>query len=71
MGAIGTVASRRSSRHFRADLARHATADELRAAIAAVTHALATVHDRDHVLELVRERAALRRELQAVDEHGG
>jgi hypothetical protein len=41
-----------------------AGAEELRAAIAAVTRALATTHEHDQVLALVRERAALRRELE-------
>jgi hypothetical protein len=43
----------------------HATSTaELGAAILAVTRALATTHEYGQVLELVRERAALRRELQ-------
>jgi hypothetical protein len=45
----------------------HVTVDELRAAIAAVTRALATAREQDHVLALVRERAALRGELVALD----
>jgi hypothetical protein len=40
-----------------------ASVDELRAAIAAVTRALATARGYDEALELVRERAALRREV--------
>lgn len=39
------------------------TQRDLEAAIASVTRALATVNERDQVLDLVRERAALRREL--------
>jgi hypothetical protein len=45
---------------------REATAEELRAAITAVTRALATSTDREAVLELVRERAAMRCELKAL-----
>jgi len=47
-----------------------ATVEELRAAIAAVTRALGSGHQRDQILELVRERAALRRELQALQNVG-
>jgi hypothetical protein len=43
-----------------------ASADELRAANAAATRALAIAHEYDHVLEIVRERAALRRELEVL-----
>jgi hypothetical protein len=39
------------------------TAKVLRAAIAAVTRTLAIAHEHEQVLELVRERAALRHEL--------
>jgi hypothetical protein len=42
-----------------------ATAEQLRAAIANVTRALARVSSSEHVLDLVRERADLRRELDA------
>jgi hypothetical protein len=44
-----------------------ANAGELRAAIAAVTRALAVAHKYGQVLELVRERAALRCELEVLD----
>jgi hypothetical protein len=44
-------------------------ADELHAAISVVTGALAKAHELEQVLDLVRERAALRRELAAVDGH--
>jgi hypothetical protein len=47
-------------------LVHGASAEELRAAIAAVTRALATAHEQDWVVELVRERAALRRELEVL-----
>ena len=45
----------------------HASAEQLQAAIAAVTVALATTLEPDVVLELVRERAHLRRELPEVE----
>jgi hypothetical protein len=45
------------------------TAGELRAAIAAVTRALAVARDRDDVLELARERTALRQELQGLQDN--
>jgi hypothetical protein len=44
-----------------------ASADDLRAAIAAVKRALGMAHERDEVFELVRERAALRRDLQSAE----
>lgn len=46
-----------------------ATAGELRAAIAAVTQALATAQDHEEVVELARERAALRQELQGLQDN--
>jgi hypothetical protein len=46
-----------------------ATVEELLAAIAAVTRALASTHENDHVLELVRERAELRRELDGLGQN--
>jgi hypothetical protein len=46
-----------------------ATVGELHAAIAAVTRAIATAQDREHVLELARERAALRHELQGLEDN--
>jgi hypothetical protein len=43
--------------------------NELRAAIPAVTRALAATHDHDEVLELVREHATLRSELRGLEEN--
>jgi hypothetical protein len=43
-----------------------ASVEELRAAIVAVTRALASAHESDHVFELVHERAELRQELEAL-----
>ena len=42
--------------------------EELRAAVASVTRALASAQERDEVHELVRERATMRRELEALEE---
>jgi hypothetical protein len=46
-------------------------AAELHGAIAAINRALATADGRDQVLELVRERAALRSELKAMEAGAG
>jgi len=65
-------ANGRESNQFTAgsrSFAQEASPEELRAAIAAVTRALASSQERDEVFELVQERAALRREVQALDQH--
>ena len=49
-------------------LAHTTSAGELRAAIAVVTGALAVAREHQHALELVRERAELRRELEVLVE---
>ena len=47
-----------------------ASIEELRAAIASVTRALGSAREREQVLELVRGRADLRRELQVLESAG-
>jgi hypothetical protein len=58
------------SMHLRASshtFVHAANAEELRAATAVVTRAIAAADERDEVLKLVRERAALRRELDVAE----